>query len=160
MPLIVSDAGPLIALSRIGQLELLHKLFGRVVVPEMVVRELRLDERRPGVELLAQAIHPDNWIESMEPPGGRAVPGLGDGESAAILLAEHLRCPLLVDERRARTVAAKRGLSIVGTGGVLFAAKQKHLIPNIGDVLNVLKAAGYRLSDDLCSRLLELAGEQ
>jgi uncharacterized protein len=159
MSLIVSDAGPLIALSRIGQLELLHKLFGRIVVPEMVVRELRLDERRPGVELLAQAIHPDNWIESMKSPGSRALPGLGDGESAAIRLAEQLRCPLLLDERRARTVAGMRGLSILGTGRVLLAAKQKHLIPNIGDVLNALKAAGYRLSDSLCSRLLDLAGE-
>ena len=159
MPLIVSDAGPLIALCRIGQLELLHKLFGRVVVPEVVVRELRLDELRPGVELLAQAILQDHWIESTEAPGSHTLPGLGDGESAAILLAEHLHCPLLVHERRARLVAAKRGLSIVGTGRVLLAAKQKHLIRNVGDVLNALKGAGYRLSDELCSRLLALAGE-
>ena len=49
MMLIVADAGPLIALSRIGGLDLLHKLFGQVVVPESVVRELPLDEPRSGV---------------------------------------------------------------------------------------------------------------
>ena len=75
---------------------------------------------------------------------GRAVPGLGEGESPAILPAEHFRCPLLVDERRARTVAAKRGLSIVGSGRVLLAAKHQPLIPNTGDILNALRAAGYR----------------
>jgi len=160
MPLIISDAGPLIALSRIGQLDLLRRLFGTVVVPEIVVRELRLDEGRPGVVPLAQAIHADNWIEPMDPPGGRVIPSLGAGESAAILLAEHLHCPLLVDERRARTPAARRGLSVFGTGRVLLAAKQKNLLPDIGETLNSLRPAGYRLSDDLCTRLLQLADEQ
>ena len=48
MTLIVADAGPLIALSRIDQLELLRELFSKVWVPGMVLRELRLDEGRPG----------------------------------------------------------------------------------------------------------------
>ena len=41
-----------------------------------------------------------------------------------------------------------------------ISTKQKHLIRHVGDVLNALKSAGYRLSDGLCTRLLALAGEQ
>ena len=125
MPLIVSDAGPLIALSRIDRLSLLHDLFGRVLVPLTVVHELRLDEKRPGVLPLVQALRKDRWIEAVVPRDCPALPGLDEGESAAILLAEAQSCPLLVDERRARIVARKRGLTILGTGRVLLAGKEK-----------------------------------
>jgi len=50
MSLIVSDAGPLIALSRIDRLYLLRDLFAEIVVPAAVVDELRLDEKRAGVQ--------------------------------------------------------------------------------------------------------------
>jgi predicted nucleic acid-binding protein len=159
MPLIVSDAGPLIALSRIDRLELLHKLFGKVMVPKTVVRELRLAEKRPGVLPLVQALRKDKWIKAMVPRGNLAVPGLDEGESAAILLAAAQECPLLVDERRARIVARKRGLSVLGTGRVLLAAREKGLIASVGDTLDALRESGYRLSDELCARLRELAGE-
>ena len=41
-----------------------------------------------------------------------------------------------------------------------ISTSQKHLIRHVGDVLNALKSAGYRLSNGLCTRLLALAGEQ
>lgn len=159
MTLIVADAGPLIALSRIDQLELLRELFSKVWVPGMVLRELRLDEGRPGTGSLAQAFLQDRWIEAVESPAGSAVPGLDEGESAAILLAMAQDCPLFVDERRARIAARKRAVPVLGTGRVLLAAKQRGLIANVRDCLDALRGAGYRLSDDLCTRLLELSDE-
>ncbi len=56
MLLIVADAGPLIALSRIHRLSILCTLFDEVAIPSVVVDELRLDEQRPGVEDLARAV--------------------------------------------------------------------------------------------------------
>lgn len=38
---VVSDTSPISALLQVGHLELLPKLFGRVVVPEKVLEELR-----------------------------------------------------------------------------------------------------------------------
>jgi len=38
---IVCNAGPLIALSLVGNLDLLHRLYDRVLAPEAVVREAR-----------------------------------------------------------------------------------------------------------------------
>ena len=40
MPIVIADAGPLIALARIDQLSLLPALFGEVVVTEAVAIEL------------------------------------------------------------------------------------------------------------------------
>ena len=37
---VISDSSPLIALSRIRQLDLLHQLYGDVTVPQAVVQEV------------------------------------------------------------------------------------------------------------------------
>ena len=44
----VADAGPLIALARIGHLSLLPEVLGEVLVPEAVVSECVRDRSRPG----------------------------------------------------------------------------------------------------------------
>jgi uncharacterized protein len=54
---IIADSGPLIALARIKHLELLPTIFGRVVVPGAVFRELTegAAEGRTGAEALRNA---------------------------------------------------------------------------------------------------------
>jgi predicted nucleic acid-binding protein len=156
---IVADAGPLIALSRIRRLAVLPRLFAEVAVPAVVLNELRLDERRPGVEDLARAVAAKGWLQSRTPREGSRIAGLDEGESAAIHLAGQLRCPLLVDERRGRVCATRRGIPVVGTGRILIEAKRRGLIAKVADELAALQAAGYRLADPLCREILALAGE-
>lgn len=82
------------------------------------------------------------------------------GEPEAIALAEAMDARfLLIDERKGRMVATRRGLPIAGIGSVLLAAKHHGHIQSIAVELAVLKKAGYRLSDALVRKLLELAGE-
>jgi predicted nucleic acid-binding protein len=51
--IVVADASPLIALSRVGRLALLQKLYGRIYVPVAVWHELVVDGRgRAGAEQL------------------------------------------------------------------------------------------------------------
>ena len=159
MRLIVADAGPLIALSRIRKLSLLADLFDDVVVPKIVLHELRLEEQRPGVEQLTAAFKQQKWLRCMTAQDQRSIPGLDDGEAAAIRLSAQLKCPLLIDERRGRTAARYHDLQVVGTGRILLWAKEKGLIDSVQASLAELKAAGYRLSDPLCRRLIQLAAE-
>jgi predicted nucleic acid-binding protein len=159
MRLIVADAGPLIALSRIGRLAILADLFDDVVIPSVVLQELRLEEPRPGVEQLTKAFRQENRIRSMTAQDQRPIPGLDDGEAAAIRLSAELKCPLLIDERRGRTAARHHGLQVVGTGRLLLWAKESGLIVSVRGGLDELRSAGYRLSDPLYRRLLELAEE-
>jgi len=62
-------------------------------------------------------------------------------------------------EKLGRAVAYQQKVEVIGTGGVLLAAKQKGLINSVSPILNNLRAQGYRIADDLCARILSLANE-
>lgn len=95
----------------------------------------------------------------MASPDEGVISGLDVGESEAIRLAQHLQCPLLIDERRGRANARGRGIAVIGIGRVLIAAKKTGLIESVAAALTALRGAGYRLSDPICSRLLTIADE-
>jgi predicted nucleic acid-binding protein len=162
--IVISDAGPLIALSRIDQLGLLDKLYGAVFIPVAVQNELCCDTNLPGACCLRLALN-DGWIEVhqlVDETGAlaRLRLVLDPGESEAILLAERVDCRfLLMDERRGRQVAKNRGLEVVGIAGVLLAAKKNGLLNAVAPELEALCRAGYRLSAQLIDEVLRLAGE-
>lgn len=61
--IVVADAGPIIHLSRIGHLDLIPFLYGRIIVPRQVYDEVVRDQDSPpGSEELRQA----DWVEIEE----------------------------------------------------------------------------------------------
>lgn len=168
MSIIVADASPLIALASINQLSLLKKLYHNVFIPDAVKQELMLDSNMAGAKRLGLAIN-QGWLkpkscEYPKEPYQQLLQILDQGEVEAILLAECLVTHkdyrfLLIDERKGRKVAQKRGLLIAGTGVVLLAAKQKAYINSVGQELDAMQKKGYRLSIALRRKLLEMAGE-
>jgi predicted nucleic acid-binding protein len=161
--IVVCDASPIIGLSAVGQLSLLQQLYGKILIPESVAREISTgNPGQPGVAELQIS----DWI-SIEAVGDsvllRALDGeLDRGEAEAIALAVELRAELLlVDERRARKVAARLGLAFVGVLGVLVEAKRKGLLVAVRPVLDGLAMqAGFRIKSDLYSLVLRAADEE
>jgi len=159
---VVADAGPLIGLARIGKLELLRSLFSSTIIPPAVYDECVRAPDKPGAAAIAQAVN-DRWLTMRmlsNPAAETLTIGLGLGEREAILLALELQCPVLVDDKLARAAARSAGLRVIGTGGLLLAAKSRSLIPSVGRTLAQLQDNGYHFSGELVTRILELAGEK
>jgi hypothetical protein len=159
--IVVANAGPLIALARIGHFPLLHALFGELSVPPAVREEvLSVGVARPGADEFAAA----SWIRVVDVPDTVAVQllreRLGAGESEAIVLAIQVHADLLlIDEARGRRVAEMSGLTRTGTIGVILAAKRRGLVQAATPLLDDLVAAGFRMSAALYRTALSLAAE-
>lgn len=160
---IIADASPLIVLAQVDSLWLLHKLFSKVLLPPAVHDELEIAQRRPGYQALERSLA-EGWLSLTAVPEteGVAMPSLptGAGERQAILLAVQRSCRfLLIDDRGGRLAAQKLGIPVVGTAGVLLLAKERGLIPSVGQLLDQLAAKNLRLSPGLRNQLLKLAKE-
>ncbi len=162
---VVADTGPLIILAGINQLSLLPDMYGSVVIPEAVYAELRLGSSHRETEILAQGLHQE-WLQVIPVDDSKKstlqeLQRIVDpGEAEAILLGETLNCRfLLIDDRKGRIVAAKRGLNIVGVAGILLAAKQRQRIEAVCPLIREMRKIGYRLSPALCREIARLALE-
>jgi predicted nucleic acid-binding protein len=158
VPSVVSNTGPLIALATIGQFDLLHKLFGEILIPPAVRAEI-LDENT------VNAVTAADWIMVSPAQDEIAVQllrgELDAGESEAIVLARELNADLLLlDDRSARRKAGSIELSTIGTLGVLLLAKNEKLIPVLGPLVDDLRRAGFHMSDELYDQVLDSAGEK
>ena len=161
---VVADTGPLIALARIGRIDLLRRLHGRIVVPPAVHTELAIDSNRPGAKVLA-GVFDAGWIvvETVADSSVRRELDqlLGPGEAEAIALAEQEETRfLLIDDARGRRTARSRGIPVVGVAGVLLVAKSRGELAAVGPVLDRLSDAGYRLSPRLVATTLVRADER
>jgi predicted nucleic acid-binding protein len=163
--IVVADTGPLIALARGGHLQLLQTLYEEIIIPPAVHTELCLGSGRPGSKRLADAVG-QGWLQ-IKSPSASATSALDEltlildpGEAAAIVLAEEMDCRfLLIDERKGRAVARRRGVPIAGIAGVLLAAKKHGFIDEVLPLVNDLEQIGYRMSPALISEIARRAGE-
>jgi predicted nucleic acid-binding protein len=97
--IVVPDAGPLIYLAGAERLDVLARLFDRVVVPRVVYEEIVV----AGAGLMGSAaVSAASWIEIADaPPDALLARTLDRGEAAAIPLAERLAATLLCDDAAA-----------------------------------------------------------
>jgi predicted nucleic acid-binding protein len=159
--IVVSDASPLIALAAVEQLDLLRQLYVEVLIPEAVYREATTVRDAPG----AAEVSAVKWVHVQSVRDRVLIEALAVeldvGEAEAIALAvERGADLLLIDERRGRQAAARLGQQVVGVLGVLIEAKYRGHLPAVRPVLEALATgAGFRVSDALYSRVLEVAGE-
>lgn len=156
---VISNTTPVIALADIGQLDLLRKLYGKIIIPTAVMEEIQSEPARSLV------LKSKDWIEVL-PVSDKSNKSmyrarLHAGEVEVMILAQELNADLvLLDDNTAKKTAAYLGLHVAGTLGVLLFAKESGLIPKIAPVLSDLENDGFFMSNTIKSLILKKAGEE
>ena len=170
----IADASPLIAFAKIQKLNLLEILFSKVLITELVARELGISKSSissqfPESKALLDAIT-DGWLiitnnaQIANNPYQPINPGVDEGEASAIALAiekqtELPGIPLFIDDRCGRAEASLRGLKIIGSAAILVLAKEYKLIDSCAALLGQMRRNGYYLSDELIAAVLSQVNE-
>lgn len=147
---IISDTSCLILLDKIGELQVLNKLFGNIIITAEIAKEFDLPL-------------PD-WFEVRSPENKTyqkiLEASLDKGEASAIAFAiEQVDCLLIMDDLKGRKYAEQLGLKITGTLGVLVDAKVSGIIKSVKPVLEKIRTTNFRLTEELEKRTLQSAGE-
>jgi uncharacterized protein len=158
---VVCDASTLIALARIGQLDILGRVGARVMIPRAVYDEVVVQGvGKPGADEIRDA----PWIETHEVANRdvvarfRAV--LHAGESEAIALAQEIEADVIIlDDEQARNTARAEGLKVVGLLAFLILAKEREIISHVRPLLDALRHQGFFIGDELYHHILRQADE-
>ncbi len=153
--MIVSNSTVLIYLAKIGKLNLLKRLFKKILIPAEVFNEvvIRGKEQQHFDALIVEKAVEEGWIEVKDITANKELEGFGidPGEAQAISLAKSVGVPVLLDQTHARIAARALGLKPRGTIFVLAAAMRKKLLSyeEYLDLLEALVKAGFRMSDEV-----------
>jgi predicted nucleic acid-binding protein len=149
--MIVSDTSPLRYLIAVRQANLIEKVFRKVSIPPAVCEELT--HRSAPTEVQEWLKSPPPWLKISEirvAPPRELLRLLDRGEGEAIQLAIETQTEfILMDERLGRSAAGAAGLTVIGALGLLRESYRQRFLSNPLEVLDQMKAAGFRLSQAL-----------
>ncbi len=127
--IVVSDTGPIISLSVINKLYLLDRMFGSVFIPKAVYDELLKLEGLIDIQgikdffkdRVKEITNQNNLILIMD-----------YGESESVILYKEINANfLIIDDKKARTIAESLEVNCIGTLGILYNAKKNGLIKEL-----------------------------
>lgn len=159
MPKVIVSTTPIISLLKIGKLEILKDLYGTIIIPNAVFREMEAGKRKLHYEDLKNF----EWISIQKVTTSdikHQLKKLDDGEAEVLILAKELNADLVIlDEAKGREYARKLNLNLTGTIGVLLKAKDKGIISSISELLEIMNEKGTWLSGRLIDSIRKIANE-
>lgn len=155
----VVNASPLILFSRIARLDLIERLAPTILVPDGVIEEVRVGERKDRTAATAV-----EWAEKYRVADIAVATSiehwdLGLGESQVIAHCIGGSRWAVLDDRAARRCAAAHNVPVIGTLGMVLRLKEKRLIESARPLVSELVAAGMFLDDDFVDGVLASVGE-
>lgn len=160
--ILVSNTGPLIAMTLIDRLDIFRDMFDQIIVPKEVYMEL-LEGEGKGINL--NSYKQASWIEvkalsALPDPLLNKV--LDKGEASVIQLAREIPADyVLIDERKGRKIARTvYELRVIGTARILVDAKRMGILDSVADALKLMQVSGYWIHDDIVEYALREAGEK
>jgi hypothetical protein len=163
--IVIINSGPLMALAKLGLLDLLVRLYGRVILPTAVFVEVVVRGRERGYSdafLIRLAIQQEKLkvikVEEDNLPSDIQALPLDAGEKQVLYLAQRDHADLvLFDDEKVREEAKARGLNVKGTLGVLIQAYRTGLL-KLNEVRKIIEAIMGRediwISEELCRHVL------
>jgi predicted nucleic acid-binding protein len=167
--IVVSDAGPLIHLAQIGQLQLLKNLFKSVSITAKVKNETVDEGINHGfvdAQIISKAIQ-DGWItigHVFEEQSGsieQLVVGenISHADAETLLLAKNEDAELLVDDKVVADLAKMYGIRIWSTWTILLESLSEGLIEiqDINSAIDELGKKRHKLSQKQAEEILKAA---
>ena len=154
---VLANTTPLIALANIDRLDLLHQLYGTIIVPQAVIDEII---REPAKHRVREC--PWITLQAIQDPSMKDVfrARLHAGEVEVIILARELQADLVImDDDAAKKTARFFGQRVTGTMGVLLKAKREGYLDEVRPVMNALERDGFFISETVKAYVLREAGE-
>lgn len=156
MRLIIADTSPINYLLLIGHIDILPALFERIILPAVVMDELR-HPKAPLVVRNWMASLPD-WVDARQTASGHvhdvALEKLDAGEEDAIALALELQADLLLMDDEDGVIAARgKGLEVIGTLGILARAAQRQFL-DLANAFDRIKRTNFRYRQEIMDQFL------
>lgn len=143
---IIADTSCLILLEKIGELDLLNKLFDLVIISPVVAEEYGLSL---PAWIKVEGIRDKKYQKLLEHT-------LDPGEASVIALAVEIGGLLILDDSKARRLASELKLDYTGTLGILVDAKQRGYIHSFKSILEKIKQTNFHLTEELEGKLLDM----
>jgi predicted nucleic acid-binding protein len=148
--IVIADTSCFILLDKIGEIELLKKVFSSVTTTQIIATEF--GKRLPDwiIVLPVQNISVQKFLETE----------VDAGEASAFALSLEYKSPLLIiDDLKARKIAAKLLINYTGTLGVFLKAKELNIISAVKPLLDKIQLTNFRFSKKVFDEILSIANE-
>ena len=161
MKFIIADAGPIIALCKIKQFNLVFQLFDHCLITKAVYEEV-IEGTDSAVICIQQAIDSNQIsVKASSIITSDLLKTLDNGEATSIELAlQSDECALLIDEAKGRKIAKHLGIPVIGLAGLLILAKKNLMINSVMPLLFEIRNNGYWLLDQFLIELSKLCNEE
>lgn len=156
--MIVVDAAPLIYYSRIARLELLRKLYGKLVIPQAVWDEVVTNAQgRPGAGEVEKGVR-EGWINTVKAPPVKILEAEGavGADAEVIALAQKMKLPLLTNDRIVALIAKTHGVKTKWLTQTVIEAVHDKIITTVEarKILRDLVRAGLRVRSEVLTEVI------
>ena len=159
---VIVNSTPMIALSKIGRLNILKKLYSEVTIPQAVFDEVTAKEDSPCRQIKDNS----EWIKVI--PVGESSDDrmyksrLHAGEVEVMKLARQnpVADLVIIDDNEAKKTAKFLGLNVTGTIVVLIKAKKEGAIATVMPEIDKLAECGFYIDERLKEYIRNSCGEQ
>lgn len=156
--IVVANTTPIISLAFVNRLDLLERLFGKVIIAQAVYDEIKAKQNYGHQEI-------DHACIEVRQIQGRLykdflLKELDSGEAETIILAKEMGAEfVIIDESLGYKIANGVGLTAIRTLAILLNAKEKGHITQIKPLLDEMIGKGRWYSNSVYRSFLTQAGE-